>query len=122
MIEVTIREAADEFVRVLAADPVVTAFKKAKGSMEGDETLAALRDQHAQMAEQFQRKQVDGTLAQEDIARLRTLYNQVTTHPANLRFVEARDDALELLRNCNEAMSNLLGFDFAANAAPAASC
>ena len=122
MIDVTLKEAADEFVRVLAASPVVTAFQEAKASMESDETLSGLRDQHAQLVEQFQRKQFDGTLAQADISTLRTLHNQVSTHPATIRFVESKDKALAMLSSCNQAMSELLGFDFAANAAPAASC
>jgi cell fate (sporulation/competence/biofilm development) regulator YlbF (YheA/YmcA/DUF963 family) len=122
MIDTALQESADEFVRVLAASPVVSAFRESKASMVGDEELSALRDQHARLAEEFRTKQFDGTLTQEDISKQRTLYKRVTTHPANIRFVAARDEALELLRSCNHAMSGLLGFDFAANAAPAASC
>ncbi len=123
MIEGTIREAADGFVQALAANAVVNALQKAKAGMEGDGTLAVLRDQYARMVEQFQRRQFEGNLAQEDIAELRKLQKQVTTHPINIRFAEARDEALELLSSCNEIISNLLGFNFAANAAPpAAAC
>jgi cell fate (sporulation/competence/biofilm development) regulator YlbF (YheA/YmcA/DUF963 family) len=122
MIDTTLQESADEFVRVLAASPVVSAFKEAKASMEGDEELSALLDQHARMVEEFRTKQFDGTYSQEDISKLRALYKRVTTHPANVRLVTARDEALELLGSCNQAMSSLLGFDFAANAAPAAAC
>jgi len=122
MIDITLKEAADEFVRVLAASPVVTAFQEAKAGMESDETLPALRDQYTRLVEQFQRKQFDGTLTQQDISKLRTLNNQVSTHPASIRFVESRDKALAMLSGCNQAMGTLLGFDFAANAAPAAAC
>jgi len=122
MIDPTLQESADEFVRVLAANPVVFTFQEAKASMEGDEKLSAMRDQHARMVEEFRTKQFDGTLVQQDISKLRTLYGGIATHAANVRFVAARDQALELLRGCNQAMSSLLGFDFAANAVPAASC
>ncbi len=122
MIDPTLQESADEFVRVLAANPVVSAFHEAKALMEGDEKLSAMRDQHARMVEEFRTKQSDGTLVQQDISKLRSLYNEIAAYPANARFAAARDQALELLRSCNEAISGLLGFDFAANAAPAASC
>jgi len=122
MIDITVQESADEFVRVLAESPVVSAFQDAKASLEGDEELSALRNQHARMSEQFRSKQFDGTLSQEEISKLRTLYTRVSTHPANVRFAAAREEVLELLGSCNETMSSLLGFDFAANAAPAAAC
>ena len=122
MLDATLKEAADEFVRALEANPVVAAFQEAKASMEGDETLSALRDQQPRMVEQFRRKQFEDTLTQEDISKLRALADQITNHPENIRFVESRDKALRMLGSCNQSMSDLLGFDFAANAAPAASC
>ena len=122
MLDATLKEAADEFVRALEANPVVAAFQEAKASMEGDDTLSALRDQQPRMVEQYRRKQFEDALTQEDISKLRALGEQITHHPANLRFMESRDKALTMLGSCNQAMSELLGFDFAANAAPAASC
>ena len=122
MIEITVQESADEFVRVLAASAAVRAFQEAKASVARDEEFFALSSQQARMAAQFRSKQFDGTLTQEDISKQRMLYKQVTTHPTNVRYVAARDEVLELLQSCNEAMSSLLGFDFASNAAPAAAC
>lgn len=122
MIDRAVQESADEFVRVLAASPVVSAFQEATASLEGDEELTALRNQHVKMTEQFRSKQFDGSLTQEDISNLRAMFERVSKHPLNVQFAAARNEALRLLGSCNEAMSSLLGFDFAANAAPAAAC
>jgi cell fate (sporulation/competence/biofilm development) regulator YlbF (YheA/YmcA/DUF963 family) len=122
MIDRELQESADQFVRALEENPIVSAFREAKTSMEQDKELSALRDQHARMSLQFRSKQFDESFTQEDISNLRTLFGQVSTHPLNVRFVDARDEILLLLGDCNKAMSSLLGFDFAANAAPAASC
>ena len=73
MIDITVQESADEFVRVLAESAVVSAFQDAKASLEGDKELSALRNQHARMSRQFRSKQFDGTLTQEEISELRTL-------------------------------------------------
>ena len=47
-------------------------FKKPKLHWKVTGNCNALRDEHARLSEQFQSKQFDGTLTQEDISKLRT--------------------------------------------------
>lgn len=122
MIDAMLQESADQFVRVLSANPAVSAYQEAKASLETDEEFLSLRNEHARMIDEFRRRQSDGTLAPEDIANQRKVFARVSKHPANLKFLEAQAEMLAVLRHCNDVVSELLGFDFAVNAAPASCC
>ncbi len=118
MLDGKLKQMADEFVQSLMAAPDVAAFLDAKASMECDVEFSALYDRHSNMTKEFRTKQANGTYTQDDISKLRDLYKQVSEHPAKARFEAAKDGAVRFMRSCNQTMSGLLGFDFAANAAP----
>ena len=110
------------FAEALCGNRVISGFLEAKDDFDTDGELVVLRDEFAALMKRFQEKQFDGTLTQEDIAALRAAQSKVNTHPVTTRFVSARNEAMAVLRDCNTAMSELLGIDFAAAAAPAGSC
>lgn len=120
--ETKLEESAAMFVNTLSDSPEVEAFKRAQARFEGDDELTRFRSQYTEMVQQFQEKQIDGTLTQADIGRLRDLQKHINGHPTTVQFIDARNHVLEVLEQCNRAMSQLLGFDFAATAAPAAAC
>ena len=74
------------------------------------------------LAKSYQEKERHGSLTENDIARLRALQKTFNAHPATLRYARAQQDLITLLQDCNGAISADLGFDFAATAAPAATC
>ena len=120
--ETKLETAATQFVYTLSESPEVAGFQRAQARFEADDELTRLRSQYTQLVEQFQSRQLDGTLTQADIGRLRDLQQRINGHPTTVQFIEARNEVLEVLEQCNSAMSHLLGFDFAATAAPAAAC
>lgn len=122
MMEAKLQEAAERFIETLQTNETVARFQQAWGVFENDTELHALRSEYTQLVEAFQRKQVEGTLAQEDINRLRELQQKVNTHPSTTALLEAQNEVQAVLDDCNAALSNTLGFDFAATAAPAAAC
>jgi cell fate (sporulation/competence/biofilm development) regulator YlbF (YheA/YmcA/DUF963 family) len=117
-----ITKAADDFIEALLREPAVQTFCSAQSAMEKDTELTGLRNRYADLVQTFRQGQVDGTVTQEDISRLKTLQKAIEEHPVWIRSFEARADALALLQDCNRAISDLLGFDFGATAAPAAAC
>jgi hypothetical protein len=46
----------------------------------------------------------------------------VSNHRLRSAFVQARADVLDVLNECNSAISELLGFNYAQMAAPPANC
>ena len=118
----TIATATSEFVAALFEDPAIISFRAAEQNMDQDSDFAQIRDRYNETARVFQQKQADGSLEQEDIAALRELQNRINSHPAALRFIEARDDVASLIQQCNQEISSVLGFDFAAAAGPRGGC
>lgn len=122
LVEEGLKIEAMRFVAALRANETIRGFLKAKDDFDTNGELAALRTELAALVNWFQRKQLHGTLTKEDISSLRTVQMKVSTHAVTIRFVSARNEAMSVLQDCNAAMSELLGIDFAAVAAPAGSC
>ncbi|MCA1753516.1 MAG: YlbF family regulator [Spirochaeta sp.] len=120
--EDTLKNAADEFVTALENDTTVREFQKAREAFRNDTELHDLRSDYSQILQQLQSKQLDGTLTEEDIAQLKTLQLKINEHPSTTMMIETQDKVTGVLASCNMEMSNLLGFDFSATAAPAAAC
>ncbi len=120
--EDTLKQAADEFVTALEQDTTVQAFQKARETFRTDSELHNLRSDYSQIMQQLQGKQLDGTLTEEDIAQLKTLQLKINQHPSTTMMIETQDKVTGVLASCNMEISNLLGLDFSATAAPASGC
>jgi len=120
--EEKLRESALAFVNVLEQNDLVRSFLSAQDAFEKDQEVAELRSRYTEKLQTLQSKQLDGTLTQADVSALRSIQDLLNTHATTVSFIEARASLLETLTGCNAAISDLLGFDFAATAAPAAAC
>ena len=81
-----------------------------------------MRQEYTTLARAYQEKERRGTPKQEDITRLREVQKAFNAHPVTVRYARAQQTLIVMLQDCNGAISEDLGFDFAATAAPAASC
>lgn len=117
-----LKQATETFIAAVENDPRISEFQKANRAFDGNEELQRLREQYSTLAQELQQKQMDGTLTQDDITGLRTIQNQVNTHAITAELLRTRDGAVETLGQANQTISGILGFDFAATAAPAAAC
>ena len=117
-----LQEAANQFIESLQNNDTIAQFRTARGAFENDAGLHELRSTYGALVEEFQQKQADGTLTEEDINELRALQQKVNAHPTTTAMIQAQNDVQAVLGDCNAALSNTLGFDFAATAAPAAAC
>jgi cell fate (sporulation/competence/biofilm development) regulator YlbF (YheA/YmcA/DUF963 family) len=120
--EVRLQQAADRFISTLGNNPKVSTFRNANDDFFNDSELAALRKRYNENLIIARKKQYDGTLTQEELNTIRTLQAQVSNHPITQRFMQARAEVLDVLTECNNEISTLLGFNYAQVAAPPANC
>jgi cell fate (sporulation/competence/biofilm development) regulator YlbF (YheA/YmcA/DUF963 family) len=122
MVDIRLKLAADEFIRYLGSSTDVKEFQIAKGQFENDPAIEKMRREYTTLASAYQEKERRGTLTQDDISKLRTVQKTFNAHPVTVRYARAQQTLIMLLQDCNGAISEDLGFDFAATAAPTASC
>jgi len=120
--EVRLQQAADRFISTLGNNPKVSSFRNANDAFFNDAELAALRKRYNELLIIARKKQYDGTLTQEELNTIRALQAQVSNHLITQRFVQARTEVLDVLTECNNEISTLLGFNYAQVAAPPANC
>ncbi|MEX2444231.1 MAG: YlbF family regulator [Alkalispirochaeta sp.] len=114
--------AADTFTASVTSNETIRAFQRANRAFEEHQEIQDLRARFAELSQQLQQKQMDGTLTQAEISELRTIQKQVNTHEVTEELLQTQEAAQTLLGECNQVISKTLGFDFAATSAPAASC
>ncbi len=68
---------ADNFIRSLQALPEVIDYLDALSTYENDNEINDLMNKYYSLSNQFQKKQYDGTLTQEDINELREIASKI---------------------------------------------
>ncbi|SIQ40939.1 Cell fate regulator YlbF, YheA/YmcA/DUF963 family (controls sporulation, competence, biofilm development) [Alkalispirochaeta americana] len=117
-----LKQATDTFIAALEKAPPVHTFQEANRLFESSEELQGLREQYSALAHELQQKQMEGTLTQENITELRAIQNQVNTHKITANLLSTRNEAVTTLGLANRTISEIVGFDYAATAAPARTC
>ena len=116
--EKQIEYVADDFVRALQATPEVIGYTEALAKFENNEEITRLTEKYDSLALDFQRKQYDGTLTQEEINELRTLALKIQKNSFNTELDEKENLLKNILKGCNATISNEISMDFAKLAAP----
>ena len=81
--------------------------------MEADVQATALLDELQRVQSDVRVRQPKGEVTADEIARLRQLQSQVQAHPTIAAFLVTDQQAKAYLPQVNQAISNLLGIDFA---------
>lgn len=113
---------ADNFIRSLQAMPQVMDYLDALSAYENDSEINNLTEKYYTLSGEFQKKQYDGTLTQEEISELREITSKIQTNPLNINLAEKQNNIKSILQECNEAISNEISMDFAKLAAPSSCC
>lgn len=113
---------ADNFIRSLQAMPQVMDYLDALSAYENDNEINNLTEKYYTLSGEFQKKQYDGTLTQEEISELREITSKIQTNPLNINLAEKQNNIKSILQECNEAISNEISMDFAKLAAPSSCC
>jgi cell fate (sporulation/competence/biofilm development) regulator YlbF (YheA/YmcA/DUF963 family) len=122
MIDTQLKNIADNFIRSLQSIPEVIEYITALDSYENDEEIKILTDKYYSLSAEFQKKQYDGTLTQEEINELRTIGKKIQNNPLNLNLAEKQNNIKSILQECNVNISNEISMDFAKLAAPSSGC
>lgn len=120
--EKQIEYVADDFVRALQSVPEVIEYLDALSKYENDEEINNLTEKYFSLANEFQKKQYEGTLTQEEINEIRTIASQIQNDPLNTELTKTQNQIKEILQQCNVTISNEISMDFAKLAAPASGC
>lgn len=122
MIDIQLKLAAEEFVRYLNSSQSMKKFQTAQNIFQNNPEILKLREDFTSLAKRYRQKEADGTLTQNDIDMVRDSQKRLNTHPITIQYVQSQQAMIMMLQDCNSAISQILGFDFAATAAPTASC
>lgn len=105
--------ALDEFVGSLMADETFVAYQRAKAAMDENESTQILLKQYAEAQAEYSQWQMNGSLTQEHIDRIRQFQQQVQSDPRVATFVSAQFPVRGLLDELTGELSSYMGFDFA---------
>jgi cell fate (sporulation/competence/biofilm development) regulator YlbF (YheA/YmcA/DUF963 family) len=105
--------ALDDLVRWLIETESFVVYQRAKAAMDENETTQMLLRQYAEAQSEYRQRQMNGSLTQNHIDRIRQLQQQVQTDPCVAAFVAAQFPVRGLLDELTGEMSSHLGFDFA---------
>lgn len=118
----TIKLAAEVFIRFVLDSEEMKQFHRIREQYNADPEIRKMRDEFLSLTRQLQRKQHNNTLTREEIEGYKALQRKLNSQALSQEFARAQQGFIELLKQCNGEISAVLGFDFAATAAPAASC
>jgi len=113
---------ADQFVNRLFAVPEIISYNETLNNYENNEEIKSLTEKYNSLAVDFQRKQYDGTLTQEEINDMRSVVDKIRSHPLENELQNKQNELLRVLQECNDEISSVLNMDFAKIAAPSSSC
>lgn len=122
MLNTPLQNAAEIFVNAVTSSPEMHAFLKAKSEFQGNPELRDARKQFSKKQTAVQAKHTAGTLTQDEIDSVRALQKKINSHPVTMHYAQARQAMVNRLHERNEALSKVLGFDFASAAAPPSCC
>ncbi len=108
-----LKQASGKLVQALEQSAPFRAYVQALTKMEADPSATALLDELQHVQQDVRVRQGDGSVTQEDTARLRQLQSAVQSHPAIAAFLAADLEVKAFLPQVNGLISDLIGIDFA---------
>ena len=98
---------------LLASEPFAI-YQQAYTRFNADPQARDLIQHLSQAQSDLRRKQANGGVKPADVAGLRALQSEVQSHPVIVDYVYTQQGAITYLREINQAISELIGTDFAA--------
>jgi cell fate (sporulation/competence/biofilm development) regulator YlbF (YheA/YmcA/DUF963 family) len=115
----TVVEAAEVFARALLDSTQWRRWRDACERFDADPQLRQIQRRLAELSRKFQSARAQGKgLFGPDLAELNRLQSEVQTSPLAKERDEAASALVQFLQDTNRLLSEMLGVDFAANAAP----
>ena len=108
-----LKQAALELGGALKNTTPLRAYADARTQLSADARATALLDELERVQADVRVRQSNGGVTADDLARLRQLQFEVQSHPTIAAFIAADQQAKAYLPQVNQAISDLLGIDFA---------
>lgn len=108
-----LEEATQLLVDNLLASEAFTQYQNARSDMDSDQEAHALMDQLGKSQARVRQMQAKGEVNQAEIDSLRLLQQRVLRNPVILDYLGSQQEAVNLLRDVNREISELLGINFA---------
>ena len=108
-----LNEATKLLVEHLLASEAFTQYHNARSDMDADQEARALIDQLGKSQARVRQMQAKGEVNQAEVDSLRLLQQRVLRNQVIMDYVGAQQEAVNLLRDVNREISELLGINFA---------
>jgi cell fate (sporulation/competence/biofilm development) regulator YlbF (YheA/YmcA/DUF963 family) len=108
-----LKQAALELGSALKNTTPLRAYADAHTQMNADVQATALLDELERVQANVRVHQSNGGVTADDLARLRQLQSEAQSHPTIAAFTVADQQVKAYLPQVNQAISDLLGIDFA---------
>lgn len=108
-----LQEATQLLIDNLLASEAFAQYQNARRKMDIDNEAHALMDQLSKAQARVRQMQSKGEVNQAEIDSLRLLQQRVLRNPVIMNYAGSQQNAINLLREVNGEISQLLGIDFA---------
>lgn len=108
-----LQEAAQSFIDNLLASETLMRYQEAHKRINEDEEANTLMERLSNAQATVRQKQASGNVGQAEVDSLRLIQQSALRNPVILDYAQAQQEAVELLRQINGEISQLLGIDFA---------
>lgn len=117
-----VSDAADALAAALRASPPIIAFDAAEAALFADPAAVPLLERFSVTQRNLRARQMDGTLTQVDLSAARDLERELGASVPVTDYIAAQQNALARLPEVNQAISELLGINFAQLARRSSCC
>ena len=108
-----LQEATESLINNLLASEVFVHYQNAHARFKADQEACDLMDQLAKLQARLRQKQADGEVNQAEIDSLRLLQQRAQRNSVIMAYSQSQEEAVNLLREINREISQLLGLNFA---------
>jgi cell fate (sporulation/competence/biofilm development) regulator YlbF (YheA/YmcA/DUF963 family) len=98
---------------LLASEPFAL-YQQAYARFDADPQARALIQRLSHAQAELRHKQAQGVVTQADVTQLRALHSEVQSNRVIVDYAATQQGAIAFLREINQAISELIGTDFAA--------
>lgn len=115
-------EATSDLAQNIVQSEQFLHYKQSEKLLRSDVKAIALLSEFSELQSKLQSKQPNNSISEKDIQRLRDLQSEITTNDSIQEKELAEEIAAAFVREINQEISGLLGFDFASLARRSSGC
>lgn len=119
----SIVEKAKSFAKILASSREFQEFYSAQEKLKQDKEAQSLLEQFQKKQREVQEARMRGIgFSGEAVAEIQRLQHKLQNNSTIMAWAQAQQDAIGLIQDTNQVISNAAGFDFGQNSSSGGSC